>query len=225
MRRIGIHTITFTAHTVTPTPTVVNEKGGLYLLSFRGELRIDDSNHPTLTSPVDYAPGSSLKGRMRSLLETELGRVDTTGTAGATRRARGSEVGRPCKCAQDDCPVCRVFGANSTDTRLGPSRIIVRDGRVKDALQDDGRAKEGEFDMEIVLQVYENDTQFSYTRIRGKNGISYQGDEALQAVIADGLQMVTEPGRDTRNRQHTGRIRFTDFKMDGAEWTIWSDSS
>ena len=214
MRRIDIHTITFTAYTVTPTGAA--EKGGLYLLSFREELRIDDSNRPTVTSPVDYAPGSSLKGRMRSLLEVELGRLDT---------APGGEVGRACRCAQDDCPVCRVFGVNSVDTRLGPSRIIVRDGRVKESLQNNGSAKEGEFDMGIVLQVYEGDARFSYTRIRGRNRTSYQGDEALQAVVADGLQMVTEPGRSTRNRQHTGRIHFYDFKMDGAEWTIWSDSS
>ena len=176
MRRIGIHTLTFTAHTVTPTGAA--EKGGLYLLSFREELRIDENNRLTVTSPVDYTPGSALKGRMRSRLETELGRVDTTSAGGSTRRARGAEVGRPCQCAQDDCPVCRVFGANSSNARLGPARIIVRDGRCKESLQDNGSAKAGEFDMEIVLQVYEADAQFSYTRIRGQIGTSYQGDEA-----------------------------------------------
>lgn len=215
MRRTNIHTITFTAHTVTPTGAT--EKGGLYLLSFRGELRIGENDGCPVTSPVDYTPGSSLKGRMRAQLESKLGRVERRGR-------RGREEVPACGCAQDDCPVCRVFGANSNDVRLGPARIIVRDGRCKEPLQFRDEAKVGEFDMEIVLQVYEVDAQFSYTRIWGQSGQSYRGDEALQAVVADGLRMAAEPMPSTRNRRHTGRIRFTDFKMDGAEWTLWSDS-
>ncbi len=38
--------------------------------------------------------------------------------------------------------------------------------------------------MQIVLQVFDLDRQFSYT---DRNGSSHQGDEALQAVVADGL--------------------------------------
>ena len=213
MRRTAIHTITFTAETF--TPTVAGEKGGLYLLKNRSILHIDDNERTARTTPVDYAPGSSLKGRMRLLLEKEWGKV--------TPNSRG--VGGPCQCSQGDCPVCRIFGAHSTDSNLGPSRIMVRDGRVKGELGDgENGARVGELAMEIVLQVYDEDAQFSYTRQRG-GGTTYRGDEALQAVVADGLRMVTEPGRSTRNRRHTGRIRFYDFMMDGAPWTIWSDSN
>ena len=220
MRRTGIHTITFTAHTKTPNKEEKKtEKGGLYLLSFREAIRIDEDGGYDFTSLVDYTPGSSLKGRMRSRLETELGRV------GRRRERRGVVEVAPCQCAGDECPVCRVFGAHSNDARLGPARIIVRDGRCREPLQEDQcGAKTGDFDMEIVLQVYEVDAQFSYTRIRGERGKSYRGDEALQAVVADGLRMAAERTPDTRNRRDTGQIRFTDFKMDGAEWTIWYDS-
>lgn len=225
MRRTGIHTITFTAYTKTPNKEAKKkeekkaEKGGLYLLSFREAIRIDEDGGYDFTSLVDYTPGSSLKGRMRARLETELGRGDRR------RGRRGVEEVRPCQCAGDECPVCRVFGAHSNDDRLGPTRIIVRDGRCRETLQEDQcGAKTGDFDMEIVLQVYEVDAQFSYTRIRGERGKSYRGDEALQAVVADGLRMAAERTPDTRNRRDTGQIRFTDFKMDGAEWTIWYDS-
>src|SRR3990172_2950081 len=60
-----------------------------------------------------YLPGSSLKGRMRSELEKELGKIS------------GNE---PCGCASRDCPICRVFGPHkNTRHELGPTRIIVRD--------------------------------------------------------------------------------------------------
>lgn len=67
-----------------------------------------------------YIPGSSLKGKLRSLLEYDLGKVSLV-----TSR-KGEKEGKPCGCGQ--CMVCRVFGAHSNAKQdLGPSRIIVRD--------------------------------------------------------------------------------------------------
>ncbi len=66
--------------------------------------------HPITDLP--YIPGSSIKGKMRSLLEHRLGRI--------------SDKGEPCGCG--NCMVCRVFGPHkNVRHQLGPTRILVRD--------------------------------------------------------------------------------------------------
>lgn len=75
------------------------------------------------TIPVDcpYIPGSSLKGKMRSLLEWALGRVKIDKEAGNYR-------GKPCECGEGDCPVCVTFGVSAkTEVKAGPTRLTVLD--------------------------------------------------------------------------------------------------
>ncbi|MFQ6061620.1 MAG: type III-A CRISPR-associated RAMP protein Csm3 [Methanosarcinales archaeon] len=65
-------------------------------------------------SGLPLIPGSSLKGKMRSLLE--LSRED------------GNPVSEePCKCG--DCYICKVFGVGAREEKAqkGPTRLIVRD--------------------------------------------------------------------------------------------------
>lgn len=82
---------------------------------------IGGSDNPVIKNPVTghpYVPGSSLKGKMRAELEKQLG------------KAGGRNQDEPCGCAERSCSVCRLFGAHkNTRSTLGPSRIIVRDGR------------------------------------------------------------------------------------------------
>lgn len=71
--------------------------------------------HPINDLP--YIPGSSIKGKMRSLLEHKYGQV--------------SPNGEPCGCGR--CMVCRVFGPHKNVRHdLGPTRIIVRDSKLTD---------------------------------------------------------------------------------------------
>jgi len=94
-------------------------KTGVRIGGSKEELEIGGTDSPILRDPVDklpYIPGSSLKGKLRSLLEYKYGRVSAQGT--------------PCGCAQplDLCPVCTIFGPHMKPAHeLGPSRLIVRD--------------------------------------------------------------------------------------------------
>ena len=114
MQRTDIHTITFTAHC----------ESGLHIGGSQDELSIGGSDNPVIKNPVNgrpYIPGSSLKGKMRGELEKQWGRFSTS--------RRGDP--QACGCGEQDCPICRVFGAHmNTRSSLGPSRIIVRDGRL-----------------------------------------------------------------------------------------------
>ena len=94
-------------------------KTGLRIGGSREELEIGGMDNPIIRDVVDglpYIPGSSLKGKLRSILEYKYGKVDAQGN--------------PCGCAQplDVCPVCTIFGPHLKPTHeLGPSRLIVRD--------------------------------------------------------------------------------------------------
>lgn len=74
-------------------------------------------------SDLPYIPGSSLKGKMRSLMEI----YDKE-----TSQNIISKGGDACKCGK--CLICQVFGssADSTDSQRGPTRIIVRDSFIDD---------------------------------------------------------------------------------------------
>lgn len=96
---------------------------GLRVGGSKDEIEIGGMDHPVIRHPLTrqpYVPGSSLKGKLRSLLEYCYGRVENTN-------------GRPCGCAQPDCPVCRLFGPHTERHALGPTRLIFRDAPLTEA--------------------------------------------------------------------------------------------
>lgn len=99
---------------------------GLRVGGSKDDVEIGGMDNPILRHPLTklpYIPGSSLKGKIRSLLEYAEGKVQTN----------GKNAGEPCGCAGSDCLVCRIFGPHKAPRHnLGPSRIIVRDGMITD---------------------------------------------------------------------------------------------
>ena len=111
-----------------------------------------------------YIPGSSLKGKLRSMLEYKHKRAET---------------GAPCGCSQPlaICPVCTIFGPN-TNTRhdLGPTRIIVRDAFLSDKSMKDWEAarKEG-------IEFTETKTETAIDRRTGKAMSGLRIQERVEA--------------------------------------------
>lgn len=79
------------------------------------------TRHPLTHEP--YIPGSSLKGKVRSLLEYRFQRRDRNNQIkGQIER----DDGEPCECGQ--CLICRIFGPHrNPHHRLGPTRALFRD--------------------------------------------------------------------------------------------------
>ena len=223
MKRTAIHTITFVARC----------ESGLHVGGSQDELVIGGSDNPVIKNPATghpYVPGSSLKGKMRAELEKQLG------------KAGGRNQDEPCGCAGRSCPVCRLFGAHkNTRSALGPSRIIVRDGRRISGGQIENKTEnvinrktgaaqhprsnervvEGtEFDIRIVLQVFDIDRDFPHTDL---NGAKHEGDAALQAVVADGLRLVQLTGLGGGTSRGSGAVSFGGFNISGKPWAHWSD--
>jgi CRISPR-associated protein Csm3 len=90
---------------------------GLHIGGSAETMEIGGVDNPILRNGSNnepYIPGSSLKGKMRSLMEWHLGKLDAKGD--------------PFMDKDPNCPITRVFGHSaSNDNRVGPARLIVRD--------------------------------------------------------------------------------------------------
>lgn len=104
---------------------------GLHIGAAGNNLEIGGLDAPVVRDPVTrepYVPGSSLKGKMRSLLERKLNLP--------FNRHGGNGVYRH-ECTNRGCRVCRMFGA--AGGREGdniPGRLIVRDMHMTAASRD-----------------------------------------------------------------------------------------
>ncbi len=96
-------------------------KTGLHIGGTAETIEIGGMDNPIIRDPITqlpYLPGSSIKGKMRSLLEWKLDNFESNGKV--------HQYGGP-KCQGKECPICRIFGTSSDKAQIGPSRLIVRD--------------------------------------------------------------------------------------------------
>jgi CRISPR-associated protein Csm3 len=196
-------------------------------------LQIGGTDLTCIKDPVTgrpYIPGSSLKGKMRSSLEKVLGKTN------------GSE---PCGCAGNDCPVCRVFGPHKkAGHKLGPTRIIIRDApligesfAIENKTESVNRRDTGaaehprtvervagaKFALEIGVQEFEMDKEFSYTDADGKE---LRGASALIEVVNHALDEMERVGVGAGTGKGYGQIKIHwDGKVEkcrrrARKWTI-----
>jgi CRISPR-associated protein Csm3 len=163
-----------------------------------------EANLALLRNPVNdefYIPGSSLKGKLRSVLERKDGKVFVS-------NPRKSE-GEPCGCGS--CMICIVFGAHKNpNAPSAPTRIVVRDSFLSQDCRDSLKQREKEsrptveikteniinrktgtareprtgervlpgtrFDGEVVIHIYEGDDQSKMIKlVRDGMGIIQDG--------------------------------------------------
>lgn len=96
-------------------------KTGLHIGAGNDKVEIGGMDNPIIRNPLTYEPyipGSSIKGKMRSIMEWKFDKLKETG-------------GKPCSCGKADCEICRVFGSANMKSEeakdRGPTRLIVRD--------------------------------------------------------------------------------------------------
>jgi len=97
---------------------------GLHIGGSSGGIEIGGMDNPILRDPmtnVPFIPGSSLKGKVRSLLEKQLGLTPN-------RRIGQCKI-HVCETqeAYSKCPVCQVFGVPAKIDFNLPTRLVVRD--------------------------------------------------------------------------------------------------
>jgi len=101
---------------------IIRCETGLRIGAQANIIEIGGMDNPIIRNPVNdfpYIPGSSLKGKIRTLLEWEIpGKLDENGNVHS--------------CSDVNCEICRIFGpGNSSDEpAIGPSRAIFRDANL-----------------------------------------------------------------------------------------------
>ena len=106
---------------------------GLHIGAGNDTIEIGGMDNPVLKDPTTnfpYIPGSSIKGKMRSLMEWYHGNV-------------AESNGEPCKCGA--CDICTVFGCSASNKgddkekakKRGPTRLIVRDAKLSKKYADE----------------------------------------------------------------------------------------
>lgn len=110
------------------------------IIDFRGILRVGGSglriggsdenspigeiDNPIIRHPITrlpYVPGSSIKGKVRSLLESKYCPYT-------------QKEGVPCNCG--DCEVCQLFGCGQAANTKSPTRLVFRDCQPTDATKE-----------------------------------------------------------------------------------------
>ncbi len=113
---------------------------GLHIGGSNNQISIGGVDNVVIRNPFNdepYIPGSSLKGKMRSLTEQSYGEY-------------GRGIGRDSSSGALEDPkheIVRLFGNAKGDRRNIPSRLIVRDGR-------------------ILTHGYDQNTDFPYTELK-----------------------------------------------------------
>lgn len=125
---------------------------GLHIGGTVEGFEIGGMDNPVIKDPITgypYIPGSSLKGKKRSLMEWAKGKV-RFGTD-----KRGNPTGSVCNCGSCDCDICIVFGCEAEHSTQ-PTRITIRDA----------------FPTERTIQMWEENLgENIYTEVKTENVI------------------------------------------------------
>jgi CRISPR-associated protein Csm3 len=213
-------------HRVTATLVL---RSGLHIGAGKDAIEIGGLDLPVVKHPFTqepYIPGSSLKGKLRSLLEWALNRVENDGNVWGSNKNSQYD-------ASD--PVLRAFGTTHKQWRGGPTRLLVRDAYLDpawaaaireqglafteekmevsiDRLQ--GKAKDGglrrtervpagaHFELDMVFKVFD------------WNGDSGKTDRDCLNRVLEGLKLLERDALGGSGSRGYGRVRVENLKVD-----------
>lgn len=203
---------------------------GLHIGAGKDAIEIGGIDSPVVKNiytQEPYIPGSSLKGKLRCLMEWATNRVEHSGSTW-----EGGGEKDPERLAQD--PVLRIFGTTNKQWNAGPTRLVVRDC----PLNSEWRDRLIERGLPFTEEKFENNID----RIQGKAGVGIRKTERVPAGAIFDLMMVyrvfdTGDGGELDEKffEHFlramrlleydalggsgsrgyGRIQFEDLKVDG----------
>ena len=130
---------------------------GLRIGGSRTDVAIGDIENCVIKTSegVPYIPGSSLKGKLRSLLEKKEGLVneDQKKEDHQKKEDQKNQELHIHICGRKDCKICVIFGsaAEKRSEEAGPTRLIVRDCHLTEETKRKMENKEEEFkELELV---------------------------------------------------------------------------
>jgi len=201
----------------------IRVKTGLHIGGGQDVMEIGGNDNPIIRNPADnepYIPGSSLKGKMRSLMEWHLGLLHPEGKVHACENKKQAL----------QCPICRTFGISAAEgLEIGITRLIVRDCLLSDKSREDFMAGRGPltedktensinritavanprsmervvpgtiFDMELVFRVLDADDDGT------------KDEELFNDVVLKGLALLEQDFLGGGGSRGNGRVEFIDL--------------
>ncbi|PPD35715.1 MAG: type III-A CRISPR-associated RAMP protein Csm3 [Methylomonas sp.] len=205
---------------------------GLHIGSGNTEIHIGGTDNPVIKNPITqqpYIPGSSIKGKMRSLLEWHLGVVEVTqGQPLSFKHLNGLSGGTKQK-AED---LIRLFGgapdSNNDDAlvkKIGPSRLSFWDCSLDQAWVTEMRDVKSlpltETKMENMIDrirgvaEHPRNTERVPATARFDFNLTirvHDGEDLLETVL-QGLKLLELTGLGGSGSRGYGKIKFTGLKM------------
>ena len=201
--------------------------------------------HPITAMP--YVPGSSLKGKMRALLELRLDKIDPRPEVRGRRNRAYGEVHRPkgYNCEGQTCPICRIFGSNAGEGKVGPARLIVRDAylsaeweaRIEKWAQEGRPVTEIKYENTINrITAMANPRQME--RVPAGVGFAFEigyrvfdtgdggaTDRDLFRRVIEGLRLVTADTLGGSGSRGYGRVAFEDLALTDLEGNVLAQAA
>ena len=211
---------------------------GLHIGAGKGSLEIGGADNPVVKDAfgLPYVPGSSLRGRIRSLLEHALGLTTPAELVYLSRR-KGQEV-RIHQSDRPDDEICLLFGRNPgrmdrvegepTDARRAtPARLTVYDApldmasitpQMRENLDDEITEVKSENAIDRItsqanprtLERVPAGARFS---VRMVLDILCEEDKALAARLLEGLRLLEDDALGGGGSRGSGRIRFANLTL------------
>lgn len=211
---------------------------GLHIGAGKGSLEIGGADNPVVKDAFGrpYIPGSSLRGKLRSLLEQALGLTTPAELVYVSRR-RGQEV-RIHQSDRPDDEICVLFGRNPgrVDRVAGeamespvatPSRLTVYDApldadsitvQMRENLDDELTEVKSENAVDRITsqanpRTLERVPAGARFRVRMVLDILCEPDRELVGRLFEGLRLLEDDALGGGGSRGSGRVRFSNLRM------------
>src|SRR3989440_11488656 len=212
---------------------------GLHIGAGKGSLEIGGSDNPVVKDSYGrpYVPGSSLRGKIRSLLEQSSGLAVPSELVFLSRR-KGQEV-RIHQSDRPDDEVCLLFGRNPgrmerveggdvTESRsASPARLAVYDApldadsitaQMRENLDDEITEVKSENAIDRITsqanpRTLERVPAGARFRLRMVLDVLCDEDKALATRLLEGLRLLEDDALGGGGSRGSGRVRFGNLKL------------
>lgn len=194
-------------------------------------IEIGGNDSPVVRNPLSkelYIPGSSIKGKMRMLMEWIEGKIDQGGNVHT--------------CSDSNCSVCRVFGRGakeSEEAMSGPTRIAVKDAYLTEGSKHELEELKNRTGLDTEWK-YENNINRLTSAATPRNservpaGISFKfnvsykvldmnddgilDEELFEKVVLRGLKGLEIEGIGGGVSRGNGQIKFIELNINGEDY-------
>jgi len=221
---------------------------GLHIGAGKGSLEIGGADNPVVKDAfgLPYIPGSSLRGRIRSLLENAWGLTTPAELVYLSKR-RGQEV-RIHQSDRADDEICLLFGRSpgrmervegeSIDAKsVSPARLTIYDSpldqdsitaQMRENLDDEITEVKSENAIDRITsqanpRTLERVPSGARFRVRLIVDILCEEDKVLPAKVIEGLRLLEDDALGGGGSRGSGRVRFSNLKITWRDRAFYSD--